>query len=356
MRAKVEHRVRFSVRARVIDGMARWVARPVMSLWPLTPTAVRVVPVLELVAGLRKAPAGTRTELLRIAGFVAEWVKADGVAPGLADPDAGAVLYFHGGAFIGGGIGTHRRCVSALSRTSRKPVLSVAYRQYPATHVDGSVRDGVFAYRWLLAHGYPAERIVLAGDSAGGYLSFCVALDAVAAGLPAPAGIVGISPLLDWDCTERSTHANLRRDAYLPGRRLPALYRLVAPLAGPVDPALSPVNRELAGLPPVLLQVAASEVLRCDAEVMVRRLAAAGVDATLQIWAGQVHAFPVLAGLLPEAMAALIEAGAFVQRVTSHPRRAVTGLTVPPESPALPDAPGSGVSDTAVSPEMDVTA
>jgi hypothetical protein len=55
-------------------------------------------------------------------------------------------------------------------------------------------------------------------------------------------------------------------------------------------------------------------------------------------------------------MAALIEAGAFVQRVTSQPRRAVTGLTAPPESPPAPDPPGSGASDTAVSPEMDATA
>ncbi|MDT7638605.1 MAG: hypothetical protein QOC83_2893 [Pseudonocardiales bacterium] len=324
---KVEHRVQFSVRARVIHGLARWVARPVLSLWPLTPTSLRVLPALELLAALRNAPAGTRTERLRIGGFLVEWVKADGVATGLPDPSAGAVLYFHGGAFVGGGIGTHRRCVSALSRTSRKPVLSVAYRQFPATHLGGSVRDGVFAYRWLLAHGYPAERIVFAGDSAGGYLSFSVALDAIAAGLPAPAGIIGISPLLDWDCTDKQVHANLRRDAYIPGRRLPTLYQLIAPVAGPLDPELSPINRDLQGLPPVLLQVAGSEVLRCDAEAMSRRLAAAGVDCTLQIWDGQIHAFPVLAGLLPEAMAALIEAGSFIQEATARPRRAVTGLT-----------------------------
>jgi acetyl esterase/lipase len=317
---KIEYRVRFSSRAWVIHGAARWIARPMFSLWPLTPAGLRAGPALELLAGLRKAPAGTRTEKLRIGGFLVEWVKADGVAPGLPNPAAGAVLYFHGGGFIGGGVGTHRRCVSALSRTSRKPVLSVAYRQYPAARLDGSVSDGVFAYRWLLDHGYPAERIVLAGDSAGGYLSFSVALAARAAGLPAPAGILAISPLLDWDCTDKQAHVNLRRDAYIPGRRLPALYQLVAPLAGP-DPRLSPINHDLRGLPPVLLQVAAREVLRCDAEAMAQRLANAGVPCTLQIWAGQVHAFPVLAGLLPEAMAALIEAGAFIQEVTTAAAR-----------------------------------
>jgi acetyl esterase/lipase len=286
---EIEHRVRFSVRAQVVHEAARWVARPVVTAWPMTPAALRAVPALELLAGLRKAPAGTRTELIRLAGFLAEWVKVDGVGngagPGRADPRDGAVLYFHGGAFIGGGLGTHRRCVSALSRTSRRPVLSVAYRQYPATRVDGSVRDGLFAYRWLLDHGHPPERIVVAGDSAGGYLAFAVALAARDAGLPVPAGIVGISALLDWDCSERDALANLRR-------------------------------HDLRGLPPVLLQVAADEVLRCDSETMARRLAEAGVPCTLQVWQGQVHAFPVLAGLLPEAVAALIESGAFIQRVS----------------------------------------
>jgi acetyl esterase/lipase len=331
---KIEHRVRFSGRARVIHTAARWGVRPVLSLWPLTPAALRVVPALELAAALRKAPAGTRTERLRIAGFLAEWVKADGVAPGLPDPSAGAVLYFHGGGFISCGLGTHRRCVSTLSRTSRKPVLSVAYRQYPVTHLDGSVRDGVFAYRWLLGHGYPADKIVVAGDSAGGYLAFRVALTALAEGLPVPAGILGISPLLDWDATERSTHVNVRRDAYIPAERVPKLYRLVAPLAGPVDPMLSPINHELRGLPPVLMQVAGSEILRCDAERMAARLAEADVPCTLQIWSGQVHAFPVLAGLLPEAMAALIEAGSFIQSVTSQPAGRRAGV-----EPATRDRP-----------------
>jgi acetyl esterase/lipase len=318
---RIEHRVRFSVRAQVVHKAARWVARPLVTAWPMTPAALSAVAGLELVAGLRKAPAGTRTQLIRLAGFLAEWVRADGVGNGAgggrADPREGAVLYFHGGAFIGGGLGTHRRCVSALSRTSRKPVLSVAYRQYPVTRVEGSVGDGLFAYRWLLDHGYPAERIVVAGDSAGGYLAFAVALAARDTGLPVPAGIVGISPLLDWDSSTRDAHANLRRDAYIPGRRLDSLYRLVAGPAAGADAMDSPINHDLRGLPPVLLQVAADEVLRCDSETMARRLADADVPCTLQVWQGQVHAFPVLAGLLPEAMAALIESGAFVQRVTS---------------------------------------
>ena len=136
----VERRARFSARARVIHGAARLVARPVFRYWPLTPAALRVAPLLERAAGLRRAPAGTHTEPVRLNGFDSEWVRADGVTERGA-----AVLYLHGGGFVIGGVGTHRRCVAALSRTSRLPVLSVAYRQYPVADPAGSTADGLTA-------------------------------------------------------------------------------------------------------------------------------------------------------------------------------------------------------------------
>ncbi|HEX5402040.1 MAG TPA: alpha/beta hydrolase fold domain-containing protein, partial [Pseudonocardiaceae bacterium] len=111
-------------------------------------------------------------------------------------------------------------------------------------------------------------------------------------------------------------HPNAGRDAYAPVQRLPLLAKLLG-----VDPAadllLSPVNGDLAGLPPVLIIASESEMLRCDAELMAERLAAADVPVTLQIWAGQVHAFPVLGDLLPESTAAIQEIGAFVRALAS---------------------------------------
>jgi acetyl esterase/lipase len=75
----------------------------------------------------------------------------------------------------------------------------------------------------------------------------------------------------------------------------------------------SPVNADLAGLPPALILVGADEVLRVDAELMAERLLDAGVTCTLQVWEGQVHAFPVLADLNPESLAAIEEIVAFTR-------------------------------------------
>jgi acetyl esterase/lipase len=215
--------------------------------------------------------------------------------------------------------------VSRIAEACRLPVLSVGYRQLPTVRLAGSVRDCLSVYRNLLAEGFDPARIVLAGDSAGGYLAFATALAAATEGLPGPAGIVALSPWLDFDCATKLAHPNAARDAYAPAQRLPLLAKLLG-VDPDVDPRLSPVNGDLAGLPPVLLIASECEMLRCDAELMAERLAAADVPVTLQIWAGQVHAFPVLGDLLPESTAAIQEVGAFVRGVAGTDTGDVTVL------------------------------
>jgi acetyl esterase/lipase len=211
----------------------------------------------------------------------------------------GAILYLHGGAFITGGLATHRRIVERLAERTGMAVLSVDYRQLPKGRLHDSITDCLDAFGWLVSNGHPASKIVVAGDSAGGHLAFATSLRLRDEGRGTPAGIIALSPWLDFDHLAKVQHHNARRDAYIPARRL----RKVARLVVGARPELhhSPVNADLRGLPPSLLVCAEGEVLRVDAEVMADRLAAAGVPCTLQIWEGQVHAFPVLIDLVPES-------------------------------------------------------
>lgn len=304
--AVVHQRTEVSARARLVFTAARLMLRPLLTRWPLTSWGMLPLPLVEAMAGILPAPTGVTYERVDFDGFAGEWVR-----PAALSDDA-VVLYFHGGAFVTCGLATHRRVVAKLAEDCGLAVLSVAYRQLPTVRLAGSVDDCLSVYRGLLAQGYDPSRIVLAGDSAGGYLVFATALAALAEGLPGPAGIVALSPWLDFDCAGKLAHPNAARDAYAPASRLPALVKLLV-----ADPAVdtSPVNAQLAGLPPVLLIAAESEMLRCDAELMTERLAAADVPVTLQIWAGQVHAFPVLVDLLPESRAAVHEVAEFVHTV-----------------------------------------
>ncbi|RRR42684.1 alpha/beta hydrolase [Mycolicibacter terrae] len=223
----------------------------------------------------------------------------------------GVILYFHGGGFVTGGLDTHLHVVAKLARRTRLPVVHVDYRQYPQVTVDGSVDDCVGAYRWLLGLGADPAKTVLVGDSAGGFLAFATALTGQQRGLPAPAGVIGISALLELDGVARSTHSNRTADAFGIPAALPDIVDLVCPSPS-MRHALSPINGRLDTMPPALLLAAESEILRCDAERLHAALAQLGRPSRLEVWARELHAFPALFPFLPDSRAAFDQMCRFV--------------------------------------------
>ncbi|UGT40339.1 alpha/beta hydrolase [Nocardia yamanashiensis] len=302
---------RISAAARALAMACRTMIRPAGELVPVTMGSMPVAQaVINNLAKMRPAPRGVEREQVRLNGFRMEIVRPAGARKSLRD---GAIMYMHGGGFFLCGLDTHRPVVAALARKTGLPVVSIEYRQLPDTDIAGSVTDCLTAYKWLLAHGVPASRIVFAGDSAGGYMTFATALRARDAGLPVPAGLVGLCPALDLDCTEKRAHPNYHRDSLIPLSALEQVVAIGAARDGYLDPRLSPVNNVLAGLPPALLIVAEDEVLRRDSEIMAQRLAESGVPATLEVWRGQVHAFMAIFPNMPESRAALAHVAQFVR-------------------------------------------
>lgn len=78
-------------------------------------------------------------------------------------------------------------------------------------------------------------------------------------------------------------------------------------------PHISPLNADLRGLPPLLVQVGTAEVLYDDSTRLVERATAAGVDVTFDPWEEMFHIFPVFA-ILPEARQATARIGEFLKR------------------------------------------
>ena len=107
------------------------------------------------------------------------------------------MLYLHGGVFLTCGLNTHRSLVGRLTREAGAGVLNVGYRMLPTHGIADAVNDAFSGLRWLRRRGYRWSNIIVAGDSADGYLAFMATLAAVRAGLPGPAGIAAISPLTD---------------------------------------------------------------------------------------------------------------------------------------------------------------
>ncbi|MEV0247439.1 alpha/beta hydrolase [Nocardia sp. NPDC050712] len=267
----------------------------------------------DLLAVPLRPARGTRIEPVRFEHCRAEWVLPASVSAPAEMAEPAAILYLHGGGLVSCGLNTHRRMVARIAAAAGVPLLNVDYRQIPRAHVRESVQDCLTGYRHLLEQGIPAQRIILAGDSAGGGLAFSLALVLREQALPMPAAIVALAPWADYDVTGKIAHANDHTEAILRGAvfGMPAQWGIA--VDGLLDPLLSPVNHDFAGLPPALIQVGAGEVLLADAELLAQRYAAAGIPLRLQLWEQAVHVFQVAADILPDARDAIADIGAFMR-------------------------------------------
>lgn len=311
---------RARARARHIRTAARLMMKPVLSAWPLSGPLKHLMVTPDLV--LKPVPGLATTTRTPVKGST--WT-AEYVEPREAEQrPRGAILYMHGGAFLFCGVNTHRRVAHRLSEASGVPVLSVDYRQHNRGFYLDALDDCESAFHRLVEQGFAPGSIVLAGDSAGGTLAFALAQRLTAQGIR-PAAIVGYSPWLDFDETQKLVDPNATTEWMLPVRRLGRAGRIATdtPLGAPLDESLSPLHGEVSELPPVLMYCGAEEVLRIDAEQMAERLTRAGVPNSLIVWDGMIHAFPVLAHLTPESRAVIAETAAFVKRMVGRRRHLV---------------------------------
>jgi acetyl esterase/lipase len=297
-----------SVRSRIVGLGSAVVVRPVLGVFPVRGPLAPAMKLLDVAARAIPGHCGVARERVLADGWYADLFRPQGV-----DRADAAIVYFHGGAFLFAGTSTHRRLAERLALETGRPVLSVAYRQWPHADVTGSVSDAVAAVNWLLDRGYDPSRIIVAGDSAGGHLAFTVARIAAEHGVRL-GGLLAISPWLDLDNTEREAHPNATRELMLPAYRIGRVAELVTG-SRDVDPALSPINQRVDDLPPTILIASEREVLLHDSERMERRLDEAGVPVELHVWSGQVHCFPVLGHLIPESREAIALMADFVVAV-----------------------------------------
>ncbi|MBL0087524.1 MAG: alpha/beta hydrolase [Ideonella sp.] len=248
-----------------------------------------------------------------------EWV----LAPG-ADPRR-RTLYIHGGAFSMGSPRSHRRLTSRFAEITGGAVFAVDYRLLPEHRRLAGIDDCRAAYRWLLEHGpqgsAPAQRIWVAGDSAGGNLTLSLIAWVRDTGLRAPDAAVAFSPLTDATLASPSLRSHVRTDPMLGplfGRLARVPQHLLLWLGWwqnrirPADPRISPVFGDLSRLPPTLVQASAAEMLHDDARRYVNRARAAGSPVQLQTWAHMVHVWQLFHPELPEGARALDEVQRFI--------------------------------------------
>jgi monoterpene epsilon-lactone hydrolase len=252
-------------------------------------------------------PPDVRYEAVDAGGVPAEWTAAPGAA---ADR---VIVYLHGGGYVVGSVRTHRLLVADLSRATGARVLSVDYRLAPEHPFPAAVEDAVTACRFVRRGGVAPARMAVAGDSAGGGLTVATLLALRDAREPLPAAAVCLSPWLDLSLSGESMRTKETVDPmiHLDGARLMAERYLGG--ADARSPLASPLFAELAGLPPLLIQVGTAETLLDDSTRFAARARAAGVAVELEEWEDMFHVWHAFAFVLPEAREAIARIGAFLR-------------------------------------------
>jgi monoterpene epsilon-lactone hydrolase len=244
-----------------------------------------------------------------IDGLPARWIDAEG-----AD-SAHVLLYFHGGGYKMGSTASHHDLMSRLSVAAGCRVLGINYRLLPEYRFPVPVDDACIAYRWLLRQGHAPRNIALAGDSAGGGLAAATLLRLRSEHTPLPAAAVLLSALTDFETRGASYETRAARDPIHNRQLIQALGKQYLGAEGDVrQPLASPLNGDLHGLPPLLLQVGDRETGLDDSVLFAQKAAAAGVPVSLEVWEGMIHVFQQFPAELTEAGAAIARIGAFLKK------------------------------------------
>lgn len=240
-------------------------------------------------------------------GVKAEWTSTP-------DADAAnAILYLHGGGYVLGSLDSHRHLVAEVGRASGARTLAVDYRLAPEHPFPAPVEDTVAAYRYLLGSGIKANRIAIAGDSAGGGLVVGAMLAIREAGLPLPGCGWCISPWVDMEALGQSFTDRAAADPTVQKATIQMMAQWYLGGANPRHPHAAPIHGDLAGLPPLLIQVGSAETLLDDSVALARKAGAADVVVDLQIWPEMIHIWHLYFPMLGAGRRAIASGGSFVR-------------------------------------------
>jgi acetyl esterase/lipase len=241
---------------------------------------------LDMIGRLLMKAFRVKLERTTINGLYAEWLRPKKARRGKV------LLYLHGGAYVMGSCRSHRQMVSHIARAAGIDALLPEYRLSPEHKFPDAINDAVGVYRELLASGFKPEDIIISGDSAGGGLTVAT-LDATASGESA-------TTRADKDPWFRPEDMQVVIDYYCGADEAR-------------NPLVSPVFADVAGLPPVYIQVGDDEILLSDSTRFAAKMRESGGTVEIEIWPEMWHVFQLFIGKMPESRKAIRKIGAYVR-------------------------------------------
>ena len=234
-----------------------------------------------------------------------------------SNPSDKIILQLHGGGYIGAFKNTYRTMAGLYGEVSNgADVLTIDYRVGPEFKHPAALEDAVAAFEWLLRNGYSEDKIILAGDSAGGGLAMSLCHYLKDNNRKLPCAIIAMSPWTDMLASGSSYKDNYEKDPVFGNDNQNLIYD--NPYISGVektDKYISPLYGDFSGFPPMLIQVGSNEMLLSDSTLVADKAKEAGVSVKLSIYEGMFHVFQMGAKLMPESMKAWVEVGKFLESI-----------------------------------------
>ena len=216
-------------------------------------------------------------------------------------------MFIHGGGWVLGDYPTHKRMVRDLVVLTGFGAVFVNYTRTPDARYPQAINEIYAATKWVAEHGeeinVDGRNLAVIGNSVGGNMTAATALKAKDQGGPEIKLHIMMWPVTDANF-ETESFKQFGEKRFLTTSLMKWMWDLytndpkqrkeiyAAPLQATVE--------QLKGLPPALIQVAESDILRDEGEAYGRKLDEAGVKATTVRYDGMIHDFGLLNGLAEE--------------------------------------------------------
>ena len=245
-------------------------------------------------------------------------------------PGCGCLLFFHGGAFIGGSIPPYDEGWKVFVEKFSMVVVSVGYRLMPEAPYPTPHEDCYRVLEWVYSNADSLQidktHIFVTGDSAGGNLAqYC---STRAKGTDMVRGQILLYATLNmFRMEDKYYELDGKNFTYEPKQKrlsrcitkqLEMMVNTVQDMGDAIgftapDPYCNPYTFDAAGIPPTFISVGALDFLKNDCIAWAHKLQDAGVPVKVVVYNGMGHGYLNAMGVFPQAEDVVDEMGQFIK-------------------------------------------
>jgi monoterpene epsilon-lactone hydrolase len=304
----------------VSPQMQKLIAAPLQQNWnspPSSAEAWRAAANAGAAATIQRLPAMRARLHVKVESTMMDGVKVFVVTPDVIPPENRnrLLVHVHGGCYVLFPGESALPEAIFMAGFGHFRVIAVDYRMPPEAYFPAALDDAMTVWKAALKMAAP-KNMAIFGSSAGGALTLEMVLRAKQEGLPLPGAIAPGTPMSDATKTGDSFQTNAMIDNVLvsPDGLCDAATNFYANGHDLKDPLLSPVYGDMHGFPPAILTTGTRDLLLSNTVRVHRKLRAAGVEAELQVYEGQSHAYYLRDDTAPETKEAFEEIARFFDK------------------------------------------